>query len=226
MPRRAYAWRLALLVATCLSLYLSTFKLRLSSDLTDLFPNRGDAGMLTRFLRGFGGGDLAVVLVRGDDPAEVDRAGAALAEALRTKGSVVRVLSSAPPPKGFDPTLAWAYAGPTARDALAEALTPEGMRARLDGTREMLLAPGSSEAAEWLAKDPLRLTTLPWEHRTEIAAGVNVGTGADGAFVGDPGARGWSSPSRAGARSTARTPRRSSRTPARRWTPRARPRRA
>lgn len=187
MLGRPYAWRIALFVATCVSFYLTTFKLHLSSDLTDLFPNRGDAGMLTRFLRGFGGGDLAVVLVRGDDPVKVDAASAALAEGLRGKPSVVRVLDAAPPPKGFEPTLAWAYAGPTARDALANALTPEGMRARLDGTREMLLAPGSSEATEWLARDPLRLTTIPWEHRTELAAGVNVGTGEGGAFVGDAG---------------------------------------
>jgi predicted exporter len=184
---RAYGWRLLLLLVTCLSLYLTTCKLHLSSDLTDLFPNRGDAGMLTRFLRGFGGGDLAVVLLRGDDPAQVERAATEVAAALREKPSVVRVLDAAPPPKGFDPTLAWAYAGPAARERLAQALTPQGMRARLDGTREMLLAPGASEAEEWLTRDPLRLTTLPWEHRTEIAAGVNVGTGSGGAFVGDAG---------------------------------------
>ncbi|WP_394823757.1 MMPL family transporter [Pendulispora albinea] len=180
-------FRLAMLVATLASLWLSTFKLRLSSDLTDLFPNRDETTMLMRFLRGFGGGDLGVILVRGEDPAAVEAAATALIAALRDKPMVARVLDSAPPPKEFDPTLAWAYSGPTARDRLKQALSPEGMRERLDGTRELLLAPGASEVAERAARDPLRLAMIPWELRMEVAAGVNVGTGADGAFVGDGG---------------------------------------
>ncbi|HWL85116.1 MAG TPA: MMPL family transporter, partial [Polyangiaceae bacterium] len=89
--------------------------------------------------------------------------------------------------KDFDPTLAWAYAGPTARARLKQALTPEGMRERLDGTRELLLAPGAADIEDRAARDPLRLTMIPWEARTEVAAGVNVGTGSGGAFVGDGG---------------------------------------
>ena len=180
-------FRLAMIVVTLVSLWLTTFKLRLSSDLTDLFPNRSETTMLMRFLCGFGGGDLGVVLVRGEDPSDVEAASVALVTELRAKSSVARVLDSAPPPKDFDPTLAWAYAGPTARERLKHALTPEGMRERLDGTRELLLAPGAAEIEERAARDPLRLTMLPWELRTEVAAGVNVGTGSGGAFVGDGG---------------------------------------
>ncbi|HWL86788.1 MAG TPA: hypothetical protein VNO21_13350, partial [Polyangiaceae bacterium] len=88
-------FRLALIVVTLLSLWLSTFKLHLSGDLTDLFPNRSETTMLMRFLRGFGGGDLGVVLLRGEDPSKVEAAAIALVAALRTKPSVVRVLDSA-----------------------------------------------------------------------------------------------------------------------------------
>src|SRR6185436_4363398 len=89
------------------------------------------------------------------------------------------------PPRAVDPTLAWSFAGPAARARLEEALTPEGMRARLDGTREMLLAPGAGSAEEWLARDPLRLAAIPWETRGELAAGLTASD--DGSFVTDQG---------------------------------------
>lgn len=173
------------MVATALAMWLSITHLRLSSDLTDLFPNHGEATMLTRFLRAFGGGDLAVVLVRGDDIQEVEAAARDAADALRGKKTVVQVLDEAPLPRDVDPTLAWGFAGPAARARLAAALTPSGMRARLDGTREMLMAPGITDAETWLARDPLRLATIPWEEKTELAAGLSAGSG--GAFVGNEG---------------------------------------
>ena len=96
--------RLFLIIVTVASAWLTYTKLRLSNDLTDLFPNRGEAAMLTRYLRGFGGGDLAVILIRGDDPAEVEAASRDLAADLKTRKTVVRVLDEAPPPHGIDPT--------------------------------------------------------------------------------------------------------------------------
>jgi predicted RND superfamily exporter protein len=177
--------RLFLILVTVVSAWLTYTKLRLSNDLTDLFPNRGEAAMLTRYLRGFGGGDLAVVLLRGKDPAEVEAAAKDLAGDLKTKKTVSRVLDEAPPPRSIDPTLVWAYAGPRARERLAQALTPEGMRARLADTRDLLLAPGSAEAETWLSKDPLRLAAIPWEDRTELAAGVSTNSG--GFFTADEG---------------------------------------
>lgn|GEM_PF-932602 len=179
------ALRIALVVATVLSMWLTATRLRLSSDLTDMFPNRGEAAMLTRFLRAFGGGDLAFVLIRGQDPQAVEDTANDLSRELAKRPTVVRVLDAAPLPKDFDPTLAWRYAMPTARDRLARALTPDGMRERLDGTRELLLAPGSADIEAWLARDPLRLAMLPWEGKTELAAGLNVGPG--GLFVADEG---------------------------------------
>lgn len=184
MNRLRY-FRVAVVVVSVVSFWLTAYKLRLSNDLTDLFPSAGEATMLSRFLRGFGGGDLGVVLLRGDDPAEVAAAAAQCATELSSKKSVERVLAVAPPPRMYDPTLAWIYAGPSARARLAAAVTPEGMRARLDDTREMLLAPGSSGAEEWLARDPLRLALVPWEAKTELAAGLHPGP--DGGFIADHG---------------------------------------
>jgi predicted RND superfamily exporter protein len=183
--KRTKIVRLAMVLVTVVSAWLSSFHLRLSSDLTDLFPNHGEATMLTRYLRAFGGGDLAVVLVRGSDAHEVELVAKELGEDMRTKGTVVRVLEEAPLPRGFDPTLAWSYAGPSARERLDRALTPEGMRERLRGTRELLLAPGATEVEEWLARDPLRLAMIPWEARTELAAGLEVNQG--GLFTADEG---------------------------------------
>jgi hypothetical protein len=50
------------------------------------------------------------------------------------------------------------------------------MRERLRQTRALLLAPGaaSRDASEWLARDPLRLSLVPWEDGTELAAGARM----------------------------------------------------
>ena len=63
---------LAVLV-TVLSVVLVT-RLKLSTDLTELFPKTAEADMLARVTHVFGGGDVAPVLVRGDDAGEVERA--------------------------------------------------------------------------------------------------------------------------------------------------------
>ncbi len=177
-----------MIAATVASLWLTASRLHISSDLSALFPDRAASVALGRFVRAFGGGDVAAVLLRGD-PGELAVATHELAALLGQLPSVTRVVERAPTgmadSERLDPTLAWRYAGPRAQAALEEALTPEGMRARLETTRELLLAPGSSEAETWLAKDPLRLALVPWERRDELAAGVTPG--ADGAFVTDDG---------------------------------------
>jgi predicted exporter len=128
------------------------------------------------------------VLVEGPSSGEVEAAAIDLARLLRGAPSVARVIDRwtlGAAAGNADPTLAWRYAGPTAQAALARAVTPEGMRARLDATRELLLAPGAAEAEGWLGRDPLRLSAIPWESTPELAAGVTPGP--DGAFVGDGG---------------------------------------
>jgi predicted RND superfamily exporter protein len=171
---------------TAVCVWLTVARLGVSSDLTTLFP-RDDASIaMARFTRAFGGGDLALVLVRGDEAADVEAAAREAADGLSKKGSIGRALFRVEPPLAIlDPTLAWLYASPSARVKLAGALTPSGMRERLLGTKALLLAPGSSEASDWLARDPLRLAAIPWEGRREIAAGV--APQADGAFVADEG---------------------------------------
>jgi uncharacterized protein len=184
---RAPIWlaRAALVLVTGVTLWLSVARLRISSDLSLLFPSQREAAALARFARVFGGGDLALVLLRGESADEVAVASEAMLAELRDKPSVVRVLDRVPSPELVDPTLAWVHAGPTAREALARALTPEGMRERLEGTRALLLAPGSESAESWLSRDPLRLALIPWESRSELAAGVSAGQG--GSFRADSG---------------------------------------
>ena len=181
--------RFAAVVVTVLSVVLVT-RLKLSTDLTELFPRTVEAETLARVTHVFGGGDVAPVLVRGDDAAEVERAAHEAAVALRTCGSIAQVIEEMPAPapkvgEAPDPTAAWRFAGPNARDELARAVTPEGMKKRLRDTRALLLAPGAGDVADKLARDPLRLTMIPWEGRVEIAAGARASGG--GAFVAKEG---------------------------------------
>ena len=181
--------RIVAVLVTVVSVILVT-RLKLSTDLTELFPNTAEAMMLGRVTRVFGGGDVAPVLLRGDDPAQVERAAHEAAEALRTRSSVAQVIEEMPAPapragEAPDPTAAWRFAGPMARDELAQALTEDGMRKRLRDTRALLLAPGAGEVAETLARDPLRLSMIPFERRVEIAAGARASGG--GAFIADDG---------------------------------------
>jgi uncharacterized protein len=187
---RLEAWviRVLLVLVTGVTLWLSVARLHISSDLSLLFPSQREAAALARFTRVFGGGDLGVVLVRDPSPDEVRAAAEQMVAELSNKPSVARVLDRAPTPDVADPTLAWAHAGPSAREALARALTPEGMRERLDGTRALLLAPGSEVAEGWLAKDPLRLALIPWESVSELASGVGAAQG--GSFQADGGKAG------------------------------------
>ncbi len=150
-----------------------------------MFPAEGDAAALGRYTRVFGGGDVALVLLRGKDADEVAAASHDLDEALAKAPSVAQVIDRAPLPTP-DPTRAWIYAGPAARARLEHALTPEGMSERLAGTRELLLSPARApEAEEVLARDPLRLSLVPWEGKSELAAGLTVTT--SGEFVADAG---------------------------------------
>lgn len=177
------------LVVTVVSVVLVT-RLRLSTDLTELFPHTAEAEMLARVTHVFGGGDVAPVLLRGDDAADVESAAREAAAALKTCSSVAQVIEEMPAPvarsgEAPDPTAAWRFAGPTARDAMAEALTEDGMRKRLRDTRALLLAPGAGDVADTLARDPLRLAMIPWEGKMEIAAGARATGG--GAFVAKEG---------------------------------------
>jgi predicted exporter len=120
--RRPFPWVPVVLVAvTIASAWLTVARLRLSSDLSTLFPESGDAAALVRWNGAFGGRDPALVLVRGDVPDDVAAVADAIAAALRHDGAVERVIVGVPALTALrDPTLAWAYAGPRARARLAE----------------------------------------------------------------------------------------------------------
>lgn len=169
--------RVLVIVVTLVAAVLAS-RLRLSPDLSALFPDRGSAAALTRYTRAFAGGDAAPILIRGHDPRQVEEGAACVTEALRGEPSVLRVVDEAsvrpslqgePAARSVDPTAAWVNAGPRARRALARALTPEGMDERLAETRALLLAPGAAHIEGWIRADPLRLRSLPFEggdHRT------------------------------------------------------------
>jgi predicted RND superfamily exporter protein len=186
---RRWLLRVALVVATVACAWLTSTRLRVSSDLTTLFPDRGDAAALARWTRAFGGSEPVVVLVRGPRAEDVGAAADEVAASLRAAPSIARVIDRAPASTGEgrgDPTLAWAYSGPAARATLGAIVTPEGMRARLAETRALLLAPvGDEDLDARLARDPLRLAAVPWEGRAELAAGVTASPG--GAFEADQG---------------------------------------
>jgi len=186
------AARILAALVTVASIVLIT-RLRLSTDLSELFPHTVEADMLARVTRVFGGGDVGLVIVRGTDAAEVERAAKEATLALRACSSIAQVMDEAPSPRrgaggeaaSVDPTVAWRFAGPAARAKLAEAVTEAGMRQRLRDTRALLLAPGAGDLAEVLERDPLRLMMIPFEGQVEIAAGARAKAGS--AFVADAG---------------------------------------
>lgn len=174
------AARIAAIVLTIVSVVLA-FRLELSKDLTALFPRTKEASTLARVTHALGGGDVALVLVRGDSADDVERAANEAADGLSKAASVAQVLTGPPAGKDIDPTSAWRWAGPLARERLEHAVSEKGMRERLRETKTLLLAPGASEIAETIAKDPLRLSAIPWERKVELAAGAKALPG--GVFV-------------------------------------------
>lgn len=86
------AWALSL-VLTIFALVFAS-RLRLSKDLTTLFPHTREAEALARITRAFGGGDVALVLVRASDAGTAERAAESAAVELRGCGSVRSVITS------------------------------------------------------------------------------------------------------------------------------------
>jgi hypothetical protein len=192
-------WRrlavVALAILTALSAVAVTLRLRLDPNVASLLPERGESAALRSYLRAFGGSDLAMVLVRATSVPESSEDADALAAEVKAAteeiaGELGRLETVEHAVAGFDaephlgPMLVWRNADAAARERLAQALTPEGMRARLKTSRDMLLAPGAGAAAERIAKDPLRLAQLLYEAR-ETGSGFR--TQADGTFASDDG---------------------------------------
>ncbi|WP_437981935.1 MMPL family transporter [Sorangium sp. So ce117] len=174
----------ALAALTLAAFAAVTLRLQLEPNVASLLPERGDAAALRRYVRGFGGGDLGVVMVKGDDPDENATVAAEIARALAARPTVQRAADRIDVSRSLDPWVAFRHADARVRERLAAALSPEGMRERLAETRAMLLAPGGGAAAETIAADPLRLSQLVFES-ADIGSGVR--TQADGAFATDDG---------------------------------------
>jgi uncharacterized protein len=179
-----------LVLVTLLTGVAVTLRLRLDPNVAALLPERGESAALRTYLRAFGGSDLAMVLVSANEPGgDAERAAVAdaaegIARELAELGSVRYAAAGLDTHGELDPMLAWRHADASARAKLAQAMTPEGMRARLHGSRTMLVMPGSGEAAERITRDPLRLWQVVAESR---AMGSGFHTQANGAFASDDG---------------------------------------
>jgi predicted RND superfamily exporter protein len=184
-----------LVILSAVSLYVVTMRLKLDPNVASLLPERGESAALRRYLRAFGGSDLAMVLVKaGATPKDGDDADALAREVKEVADGLAGDLSALSAVQvaaaGFDaephlePMLVWRNADVPARERLKNALEPAAMRSRLSTSRDMLLAPGAGAAAERIAKDPLRLSQLLYETR-ETGSGFR--TQADGTFANDDG---------------------------------------
>ena len=96
-PLRAAA-SVLLLLATVGAALAVTLGLHLEPNVASLLPDRGEAAALRRYVRAFGGGDLAVVMVQGPDPEENALVAHAVTEGLATKPAVKRVVRKAVAP--------------------------------------------------------------------------------------------------------------------------------
>ena len=184
-------WLLSL-VATVIAI-VGVGRLELSPDVADLLPDAGEGGALRAYVRSFGRGDVGMVLVRGANPPQVGEATDDAVEVLRRAPHVRAVVDRMRFEVPSDPSLAWAMAGPRARERLRRAVEPAGMRERLEDSRRLLLAPGAAQLAEALRTDPLRLRQMPFEDEVRLAGAVQesspgaLDTSPSGIFVADQG---------------------------------------
>src|SRR5262245_701225 len=86
--RLRYLSYAALILFTVASFVAISLRLRLDPNVSALLPDSGNAAAMKRYVRGFGGGDLGVVMVKGDNPDENAKVAASIAEELRKKPSV------------------------------------------------------------------------------------------------------------------------------------------
>jgi predicted RND superfamily exporter protein len=174
----------ALVAVTLGALAIVGGRLRLDPNVGSLLPDSGDAVALRRYVRAFGGGDLGAVMVRGPDPEATRAVCAEIAAALQGLPSIELAVDRVDMSRQLSPWLVWRHASAPVRARLAEALTPEGMRARLREGRSMLALPGSGAFTEILARDPLRLAQIAFEG---TSAGSGLRTQSDGRFATDGG---------------------------------------
>ena len=185
---RKHLLRIAIVAATVASILVVTLWVRLNPDIVALLPQKGDAGALSRYIRGFGGGGVSVVVIQGEDPEKNAELAKRIAGELEAKPSVATAAFEAPIP-GLgtelpDPLVLYRHADERARTRIAQVLTPEGMRERLAESKRLMLAPGSGMLTKLIEKDPLRLTQIVFEERS---VGAGLKTRNDGTFSTEDG---------------------------------------
>ncbi|NUO51201.1 MAG: MMPL family transporter [Polyangiaceae bacterium] len=172
-------------VVTAIAGLLIATRVRLNPDVVALLPSRGDAAALGRYIRGFGGGGVSVLLIEGPDPEENAAIALKTADALRNDPTIAFASAKLEMGKAPEPLLIWRIADAGARERLAAALTPEGMRERLTESRTLLSAPGAAGMSEMIANDPLRLNEIVLGGERAVSSGVRTRT--DGFFANEDG---------------------------------------
>ncbi len=183
--RRRVAAAVLLVLATIGSALAVTLGLHLEPNVSSLLPDHGEAAALRRYVRAFGGGDLAVVMVKGPDPEEnaaVARAphGGARRHAPASAGSQITPISRAPS------TRCWP--GATRIPPPAAASRPR--------SRRTACAPGSARRARSSSRpgaerSPRWSPGIRCAWRSSPSSGQGSGGGMktqpDGAFSNDDG---------------------------------------
>ncbi|MCS6902097.1 MAG: MMPL family transporter [Myxococcales bacterium] len=164
---------LLLMVLTALAGWVVATCVRLSPDLAPLLPDQGSGVALATFVRAFHGGDPGLVLLEGDDPAEVHQAALHLSTALIPLFPASTRLALEE--QSLTPGRLLLLADDPLRRDLVAFLEPSALRARLAETRALLLAPGSAVLAPALARDPLRFGQVVAERRAPGARGRGDG---------------------------------------------------
>ena len=167
--------RLVLALALVVTLAALPFaaRLRLDTDVYDLFPqDQPVASAFARFSRAFVTDPMVVVLVESPDPARLDAFVDPFAEALRRSPRIaeVRHRLSGDGARFFRDHLV-ALLDDAELDVLRARTEPEAVRARLRRVRGLLTAPGGSALAPLYAADPLELAPLVGKR---IGAGVSI----------------------------------------------------
>ena len=112
IPRRRAVAALLVLIATLGSALAISLGLHLEPNVASLLPDRGEAAALRRYVRAFGGGDLAVVMVKGPDPDENACVARAVTEGLAARPSVKRAAEARGLDRVFrDAGFAWHASG-------------------------------------------------------------------------------------------------------------------
>lgn len=113
MPSRPRLLAYAALIVLSIAAFIAiTLRLRLDPNVSALLPDSGNAAAMKRYVRGFGGGDLGVVMIQGDSPEDNARIAAKLAEDLRARPSVEQAADRVDTSHTLDPMLARAGGSP------------------------------------------------------------------------------------------------------------------